>query len=119
MCTPAELNALRVDRIHAVMLEELGRGRRPFWGQLLPMVAVMGEHSERYLAGEDLSGMVEPSWVNEDLIEFPGESGRIREHLEEERARLAAVFADEDNPMGFPRAAEARDHGFLDAFPLD
>ena len=30
MCTPAEFNALRVDRIHQLMLEELNLGRRLF-----------------------------------------------------------------------------------------
>jgi hypothetical protein len=114
MCTPAELNALRVDRIHEVMLAEFAAGRRPFWGQLLPMTAVLGEHRERYVQGEDLSALVDPVWLATELIEFPTPSV-----LESERARLAQQFATEENPLGHPRAAEAPDRRYLDAFPLD
>lgn len=114
MCTPAELNALRVDRIHELMLEEFAAGRRPFWGQLLPMTAVLGEHRERYLRGEDLSALIDPAWLATELIEFPSRAG-----LESERARLAQQFATEENPMGYPRAADAPDRRYLDAFALD
>jgi Fe-S-cluster containining protein len=114
MCTPAELNALRVDRIHEVMLSEFAAGRRPFWGQLLPMTVVLGEHRERYVQGEDLRAFIDPAWLTTELIEFPS-----RAELESERAQLAQQFATEENPLGHPRAAEAPDRRYLDAFPLD
>lgn len=114
MCTPAELNALRVDRIHELMLAEWTAGRRPFWGQLLPMTAVLGEHRERYLHGEDLRALIDPSWLVTELVEFPSLA-----ELERERVRLAQQFATEENPLGHPRAENAPDLAFLAAFPLD
>jgi Fe-S-cluster containining protein len=114
MCTPAELNALRVDRIHELMLAEWAAGRRPFWGQLLPMTSVLGEHRERYLGGEDLRSQIDSAWLTTALIEFPSHAD-----LESERTRLAHEFAAEENPMGHPRAADAPDRRYLDAFPLD
>ena len=114
MCTPAELNALRVDRIHELMLAELVAGRRPFWGHLLPMTTVLGEYRDRYLQGEDLSAVINPAWLTTELIEFPAPG-----ELESERARLAQQFTTEENPMGQPRAAAARDRAFLSAFPED
>lgn len=114
MCTPAELNALRIDRIHELMLSEFAAGRRPFWGQLLPITAVLTEHRDRYLQGEDLTEMIDPGWLATELIEFPEPS-----HLEAERLRLAQQFATEENPMGYPRAANALGRRYLDAFPLD
>ena len=122
MCSPAELNALRVDRIHQLMLQELDLGRRPFWGQLLPMIATVDRFRGPYLAGENLANQVDPNWVHSELIEFPsnGESQTdIRMFLESERQRLKMLFKTEENPMGFPRAADASDRAFLAAFPLD
>ena len=114
MCTPAELNELRVNRIHEVMLAEFAAGRRPFWGQLLPMTAVLAEHRDVYLRGEDLSTLIDPTWLATELIEFP-----TRSELESERARLARQFATEENPMGLPRAADAPDRAYLAAFQQD
>jgi Fe-S-cluster containining protein len=114
MCTPAELNALRVDRIHELMLAEFAAGRRPFWGQLLPMTAMLAAHRERYLRGEDLSTLIEPAWLTAELIEFPSPA-----ELESERKRLADVFATDENPMGHPRAADAPNRGYLAAFLQD
>ncbi len=122
MCTPAELNALRVDRIHELMIKELDLGRRPFWGQLLPMVATLDDLRDRYAAGEDLSGEVDQRWLQSELIEFPARErspADIRAFLETERGRLKSLFGSELNPMGFPRAADAPDREFLEAFPLD
>lgn len=122
MCTPAELNALRVDRIHQLMLEELNLGRRPFWGQLLPMIVTLDEFQGPYLAGGNLADHVDQRWLQSELIEFPA-SGRslseVRTFLESERVRLRILFRSEENPMGFPRAADAPDRDFLKAFPLD
>ena len=114
MCTPSELNALRVDRIHELMLAEFDAGRRPFWGQLLPMTAILSQHRDRYLQGEDLSELVDPAWLTTELIEFP-----LRSYLESERRRLAHDFAADENPMGHPRAANAPERAFLAAFALD
>ncbi len=114
MCTPAELNALRVDRIHELMLAEFAAGRRPFWGQLLPMTVVLSEHRERYLRGEDLRSLIDPRWLATELIEFPS-----YDELERERVRLAQEFATEENPMGYPRAEDAPNRAFLTAFPQD
>ena len=122
MCTPAELNALRVDRIHGLMLEELDLGRRPFWGQLLPMVVSVDEHRDRYTAGDDLADTVDQNWLQSELIEFPARQGTpsdIRIFLETERERLKQLFGAEENPMGYPRCADAPDRDFLAAFPLD
>lgn len=115
MCTPSELNALRVDRIHELMIEEFKQGRFPFWGQLLPMIAVFDEHKERYLNGEDIRSRIEPLWLETELIEFPDD----RAFLEADRARLKQLFAEEENPMGYPRVAASPDRSFLAAFPLD
>jgi Fe-S-cluster containining protein len=122
MCTPAELNALRVDRIHQLMLNELDLGRRPFLGQLLPMVATLDEFQGPYLAGENLANQVDATWIQSELVEFPasGQSlSEVRTFLEKERVRLGTLFRSEENPMGFPRAADARARDFLKAFPLD
>ncbi len=122
MCTPAELNALRVDRIHQLMLEELNLGRRPFWGQLLPMIATVDEFQGPYLAGKNLANQVDATWVQAELIEFPASGlslSKVRTFLESERVRLRTLFRSEENPMGFPRAAAAPDRDFLEAFPLD
>jgi Fe-S-cluster containining protein len=114
MCTPAELNALRVDRIHESMLDEFEAGRRPFWGQLLPMTAVLSEHRDRYFRGDDLSTLIDSAWLAAELIEFPSAA-----ELKSERTRLAQQFSTEENPMGHPRAADARDRSFLAAFSQD
>jgi len=114
MCTPAELNALRVDRIHELMLGEWNAGRRPFWGQQLPMTTVLDEHRDLYTHGEDISALIDPAWLTTELIEFPSLA-----ELESERARLAQQFATEENPMGYPRAANAPNRAFLAAFPQD
>jgi Fe-S-cluster containining protein len=114
MCTPAELNELRVDRIHEVMLAEFAAGRCPFWGQLLPMTAVLAEHRDCYLQGEDLSTRINPAWLDAELIEFP-----TRSQLEAEKLRLAHQFAAEENPMGLPRAADAPNRAYLAAFQQD
>jgi len=67
MCTPAELNALRVDRIHQLMLEELNLDRRPFWGQLLPMIDLHPETET-----EKLVTVLKKEAVDERAEEGPG-----------------------------------------------
>ncbi len=122
MCTPAELNALRVDVIHSRMLAELDAGRRPFWGQIAPMVDVLARHRRAYRDGMDLHDAVDPAWLESELIEFPqpgGSAADIRGFLEAERATLRRIFEEESSPMGYPRGAEAPDRDYLAAFPLD
>jgi len=113
MCTPAELNQLRLQHMGKRMLEEFARGRRPFRGYLLPAVWLMSRRLDDYLAGADLRATVAQRWSQTDLLEFPTE-----EALRREAAELEAVFRDEYNPMGFPRAARARDRRLLAAFDL-
>ena len=122
MCTPAELNALRVEAIHARMLAEIEAGRRPFWGQLAPMVWALNKHRGAYLKGADLSRVIAEQWQDAELIEFPcpgGTRAEIRSVLESEREALRLIFDEEPAPMGYPRAAEAPDRDYLAAFPLD
>ena len=113
MCTPAELNQLRLQRMSERMLGEFARGRRPFRGYLLPAVWLMSKRCDDYLAGVDLCAASAERWTRTDLLEFPTE-----EALRRERSDFEAVFRDEYNPMGFPRAARARDRRLLDAFDL-
>jgi len=114
MCAPAELNAVRVDKAYERMLAEYGAGRKPFWGFLLPVVWLSERRREDYLRGADLSRELDVRWIETELIEFPS-----RQQLERERAENARVFAEEENPMGFPRASRAKNRKFLDAFGLD
>jgi Fe-S-cluster containining protein len=112
-CVPAELNALRVARVYERMLAEFAAGRRPFWGQILPAVALLAEHAEAYRRGDDLSA-AEPAWTSADLVEFPGEARLISERDEHRR-----LFAEEPHPLGSPRAAEAQSRADLAPFRFD
>lgn len=114
MCAPAELNALRVDKAYERMLAEYGARRKPFWGFLLPVVWLAEQRREDYFRGADLSQELDAAWIDTELIEFPS-----REELERERVENARMFAEEESPMGFPRATRAKNRAFLDAFALD
>ena len=113
MCTPAELNQLRLQRMSERMLGEFARSRRPFRGYLLPAVWLMARRLDDYLAGADLRATLAERWTRTDLLEFPTE-----EALRRERSDFEELFRDEFNPMGFPRAARARDRRLLEAFDL-
>lgn len=113
MCTPAELNQLRLQHMSERMLEEFARGRHPFRGYLLPAVWLMSRRFDDYVAGADLRATLAERWTRTDLLEFPTE-----EALRRERSDFEELFRDEFNPMGFPRAARARDSRLLEAFDL-
>ncbi len=122
MATPSELNERRVDVVYGCMLAEIDAGRRPFWGQLAPMVWALRAHRRAYLDGVDLSHVIEERWQQSELIEFPRRGGAladIRAYLESERESLRGIFEQEPSPMGFPRASEAPNRDYLAAFPLD
>ena len=113
MCTPAELNSLRLGRLYERMVGEFNDGRRPFRGYLLPAVWLMQRRRAEYLAGEDLRVGVDQGWIDADLVEFP-----TLEELRAEKAGLDEVFEGEENPMGFPRAGRVKDRAVLEAFDL-
>ncbi len=113
MCTPAELNQLRLQRMSDRMLGEFALGRRPFRGYLLPAVWLMARRRDEYLSGFGLDTSLVERWIRTELLEFPTE-----EALRRECAEFEVVFRDEYNPMGFPRAARARDRALLAAFDL-
>ncbi len=113
MCTPAELNSLRLRHLHERMIGEFAAGRLPFRGYLLPAVWLMQERRKQYLAGDDLSVGLDQRWIDGDLLEFP-----TLDELTTEKADLDAIFAIEENPMGFPRASRVKDRAMLEAFDL-
>jgi len=112
-CVPAELNALRVGRVYERMLAEIEQGRKPFWGFILPVADLLGEHGEAYRQGQDLASRTPPVWLAAELIEFPS-----RERLLEEQAAHEKIFAEETAPLGSPRAADADSRAHLAAFPV-
>jgi len=114
MCTPAELNQLRIENAYKRMLAELDAGRRPFWGYLLPAVALAAKHRTAYCGGADLVHATPEDWLRTELIEFPS-----RDRLSSELAEHEATFAEEPSPMGSPRASEAADRTYLAPFPDD
>jgi len=114
MCTPAELNQLRIENAYRRMLAEFDAGRRPFWGYLLPAVALIAEHGDAYAAGEDLRERTPDAWLATELIEFPDRERLLREQQEHQSA-----FAEESNPMGSPRAADAPGRDYLRPFRED
>ena len=113
MCTPAELNSLRLQHLHQRMTGEFAQGLRPFRGYLLPAVWLICRHRAEYLRGENLAPLANPDWIKTELLEFP-----TREALLSEKAEHDAVFAEEENPMGFPKAGRAKDRSLLAAFDL-
>ncbi len=112
-CVPAELNGLRVARVYERMLGEMERDRKPFWGFILPVAHLLGEHAEAYRQGEDLASKTPAAWLAAELIEFPS-----RERLLEEQAEHQRIFAEEPAPLGSPRAADAESRSHLAAFPV-
>ncbi len=112
-CVPAELNALRVARVYERMLAELDAGRKPFWGFILPVAALLAEHGEAYRRGEDLASLCPAHWLQSELIEFPSRDRLLAERIEHER-----IFEEEPEPLGGKRAANAPTRSHLDAIPL-
>ena len=113
MCTPAELNSLRLRHLHERMTEEFTRGRQAFRGFLLPAVWMMRRYRKEYLQGDDISRNANPDWLRAEIVEFP-----TIDQLHSEKSELDAVFRKEENPMGFPRASRAKDRSLLAAFDL-
>jgi len=113
MCTPAELNSLRLGHLHERMVGEFAAKRRPFRGYLLPAVWLMQRRRAEYLAGEDLSVGLDRRWIDADLLEFP-----TLDELTTEKAGLDVEFANQDNPMGFPRGGRVENRAMLKAFGL-
>lgn len=112
-CVPAELNALRVARVYERGLAEMDAGRKPFWGFILPVAALLQEHGEAYADGEDISSLAPANWIASELIEFPSRQRLLDEQTEHQR-----IFAEEIAPLGSPRAADARSRSHLAAFPV-
>lgn len=101
MTTPAELNALRIERMYGRMLAEVDAGRKPFWGYLLPAVWAADRFGEAYLDGEDVRPLLDPRWTETELIEFPSRkrlTGELKQHRR--TARKGA------RPWGQPRGAD-------------
>lgn len=114
MTTPVELMELRVRKIHQRMLAEFRAGRRPFLGQLAPVVGFMGRWRDAYAAGEDLSGEAHPAWDELELLSFP-----TREELRRDWIALEAAFRREPHPLAMPRGTEARSREDLAPFKID
>lgn len=114
MCTPAELNQLRIESAYRRMLREIEGGRRPFWGYLLPATALAFEHGGAYGTGADLRGFTPEAWLRSELIEFP-----TKERLLDEMADHARTFRLEANPMGSPRGSDAPNRQYLAPFRED
>lgn len=112
-CVPAELNALRVARVYERMLAELDAGRKPFWGFILPVAALLSAHSREYREGGDLAPRTPADWLSAELIEFP-----TRQRLLDEQAEHRRIFAEDTAPLGSPRAADAESRAHLEAFPV-
>lgn len=112
-CVPAELNALRVARVYERMLAEVEAGRKPFWGFILPVTALLAEHAEAYRGGADLEPLVQPHWLQGELVEFPDAARLRREQAEHRR-----IFQDERSPLGSPRADDVASRDDLAAIPL-
>ena len=114
MCTPAELNQLRIENAYRRMLRETEAGRRPFWGYLLPATALAFQHGDAYSTGADLTGLTPEAWLRSELIEFP-----TKERLLDEMADHARTFQLEANPMGSPRGSDATHRQYLAPFRED
>ncbi len=113
-CVPAELNAERVEQVYRLLLAELDAGRRPYIAQILPAAWLMLEHGAAYGAGADLAERIDPAWIAAELVEFPAREQAIRE-----RDQHRAIFRDEPDPLGSPRASQCRSRDELRAFRTD
>jgi hypothetical protein len=95
------------------MLAEIEAGRKPFWGFILPVVALLAEHGAEYESGSDVAALAPAHWLESELVEFPS-----RQRLLDEQAEHSRIFAEETAPLGSPRAADATSPSHLAAFPV-